>query len=313
MKRRSAIRNLVVAGAASLSSRLMARVSPEQPQDFIIRSDVRLVLLDVSVKDRHGGLVPGLTQSNFVILENGEPQTITVFASRDVPVTIGLLIDESRSMRSKRADVLSAAETLIETSNPLDEIFVLNFNDVVKHGLPDSVLFSDNLDQLRAALERGTPQGRTALNDAVAEGLQQLALGKREKKALVLLSDGGDNASRSTAAEMFSLVERSIATIYAVGLFDAQDEDRNPGILNRLAHISGGEAFFPPSASSAVAICRLIAKDIRTRYTVGYLPPANHGPLRHIQARVWVPGRSGLVAHTRTRYRYEESLPSGGE
>jgi VWFA-related protein len=305
MKRRAAIRTLVVAGAASLSSPLVARVVAALPQDFVIRSDVRLVLLDVSVKDRHGGLVPGLTQANFTILEDGQPQKITVFASSDVPVTIGILVDESRSMRPKRDDVLAAAETFIASSNPRDEIFVLNFNDVVKRGLPAPMLFSDNIEQLRAALERGVPQGRTALNDAVAEGLRQLGLGKCEKKALVLISDGGDNASRHTGDEMFAMVDSSLATIYAVGLIDEDDEERNPGILNRLAHVSGGQAFFPDTSSSMTAICQLIAKDIRTRYTIGYLPPPNRGSLRRIQARVSVPGRAGLVALTRTRYRYD--------
>jgi VWFA-related protein len=308
MNRRTAIRTLVVAGAASVSSRLPARA----PQDLVIRSDVRLVLLDVSVKDRYGAFVTGLAQNRFTVLENGEAQRITVFANEDVPVTVGILVDESRSMLPKRDDVISAAETFIEASNPHDEIFVLNFNDMVKRGLPRQTLFSDDIEQLRAALERGVPQGRTAFNDAIVEGLQQLALGRRDKKALVLISDGGDNASRHTGAEVFAAVERSLATIYAVGLFDADDQDRNPGILRRLANVSGGEALFPQSASRMPAICQGIAKEIRTRYTIGYVPPANHGPLRHVQVLVSAPGGSGLKARTRTRYRYEESLSPGG-
>ena len=312
MKRRSAIRTLAAAGAASFFSGLPARSPQGLPPDFVIRSDVRLVLLDVAVKDRHGGFVTGLTQDSFTVLENGELQRITVFANDDVPVTVGILVDESRSMSPKRADVLSAAGIFIQTSNPRDEIFVLNFNDVVKRGLPGHTLFSDNIEQLRAALERGIPQGRTALNDAIVEGLQQLALGRREKKALVVISDGGDNASRRTRAEMFAMVERSIATIYAIGLFDADDQDRNPGILKHLANISGGEAIFPPSPSGMSAICQGIAKEIRTRYTIGYPPPVNQGSLRHIQVRVSAPGRSGLTARTRTRYRYDEPLNPRG-
>jgi VWFA-related protein len=209
-------------------------------------------------------------------------------------------------MLPKRADVLSAAETFIETSNPRDEIFVLNFNDIVKRGLPGHTLFSDDREQLRTALERGIPQGRTAFNDAVVEGLRQLALGGRDKKALVVISDGGDNASRHTRAEVFAMVERSIATIYAVGLFDAGDQEKNLGILRHLANVSGGEAFFPPSPSNMSDVCRGIAKEIRTRYTIGYLPPANHGALRQVQVRASAPGRSGLSARTRARYRYDE-------
>jgi VWFA-related protein len=307
MKRRSAIRTLVVAGAASLSSRLLARAPQSTSPDFVIRSDVRLVLLDVSVKDGRGAFVTGLTRNSFTVLENGEPQQITVFADEDVPVTVGIVVDESRSMLPKRADVLAAAGTFIETSNPRDEIFVLNFNDVVKRGLPNHTMFSDNLAELRTALERGIPQGRTAFNDAIMEGLQQLALGRRDKKALVVISDGGDNASRHTRAEVFAMVERSIATIYAVGLFDADDPEKNLGILRHLANVSGGEAFFPPSPSSMSTICQGIAKEIRTRYTIGYLPPATRGSLRHIQLLVAAPGRSGLSVRTRTRYRYDAS------
>jgi VWFA-related protein len=309
MNRRTAIRTLVVAGAGSFVARLLARGGP---QDFVIRSDVRLVLLDVSVKDARGSSVTGLAKDHFTVFENGDAQPITVFANDDVPVTVGILVDESLSMLPKRDDVISAAEIFIQASNPHDEIFVLNFNDAVKRGLPGQTLFSDDIGQLKDALERGVPRGRTAFYDAIVDGLQQLALGGREKKALVVISDGGDNASRHTRAEVSGMVERSLATIYAVGLFDADDTDQNPGILKRLADVSGGEAFFPPSPSSMAGICQGIAKEIRTRYTIGYLPPANHGPLRHVQVRVSAPGHSGLRARTRTRYRYDELSSSRG-
>src|SRR5207248_1383723 len=136
----------------------------------------------------------------------GHPQRITVFASEDLPVTVGILVDESHSMTPKRADVLIAAQTFIEESNPRDEIFVLNFNDTVTRGLSDNVLFSGDIRQLQSALYRGTPEGKTALNDAVVAGLNQLDLGKRDKKALILISDGGDNASRHKRAEMIEMV-----------------------------------------------------------------------------------------------------------
>jgi Ca-activated chloride channel family protein len=312
MRRRSAIRNLVVVSAASICPHLAARFLQEEPQEFVIHSDVRLVLLDVSVKDRQGGFVPDLGRDNFTVLENGEPQPITVFGKEDVPITVGILVDESRSMLPKRGPVLSAAGNFIQTSNSQDEIFVLNFNDEVKRGLPAPTLFSDDMTQLRTALYRGVPDGRTALNDAVVEGLKQLELGKRERKALVVISDGGDNASRHTGAEMFGRVERSIATIYTVGLFDANDPDRNPGILKHLARVSGGLAFFPQSPDDMPDICQGIAKDIRNRYTIGYLPaPKNHGPLRRIQVRVSAPGRTGLITRTRTGYRYDDLLQPG--
>jgi VWFA-related protein len=305
MNRRLAIRSLIIGAAGSLFSKLPA-AHPIEQQDFVIRSDVRLVLLDVSVKDRAGGFASGLSKDNFAIFENGAAQPITVFASNDVPVTVGILVDESRSMVPKRADVLSAAETFIAESNPQDEIFVLNFNDSVKRGLPEGVLFSDNPDQLRSALYRGTPKGRTALDDAVVDGLKQLELGRRDKKALVVISDGGDNASQHTRREVLDLVERNIATIYTIGLFEAGDPDWNPGLLKRLAGISGGETHFPTDPEEMTAVCRTIAKDIRARYTIGYVPPVkNGGSLRHIRVNVSAAGRSRLVARTRESYRYE--------
>ncbi|HXB70308.1 MAG TPA: VWA domain-containing protein [Candidatus Acidoferrales bacterium] len=307
MNRRSAIRSLMVVGAGSLFCKPSPADAAEQRQDFVIRSEVRLVLLDVSVKDPGGGFVSGLSKENFAVFENGVAQDVTVFAADDVPVTVGILVDESRSMTAKRADVLRAAETFIAESNPRDEVFVLNFNDDVKRGLPDGALFSDDLEQLRSALYRGVPTGMTALNDAIADGLKQLELGRRDKKTLVVISDGGDNASRRTRREMLDMVERNIATIYTIGLFEAGSPDMNPGLLKQVARISGGEAQFPADPEGMVEACRGIAKDIRTRYTIGYLPPArNGGSLRHIRVSVSAPGRARLIARTRDRYRYEQ-------
>ncbi len=306
MTRRWAIRNLMVAGAASFLPRAPAAVPPDDPQDYIIRSEVRLVLLDVSVKDPDGGFVAGIPKDNFGIFEDNVRQPITVFANDDLPVTVGILVDESRSMTPKRADVLSAAETFIEESNPRDQVFVLNFNDTVKRGLPDQVLFSGDIEQLRSALYRGIPEGRTALYDAIVDGLNQLELGRRDKKTLIVISDGGDNASRHKRRDTLDRVERNIATIYTVGLFNAGDPEQDPGILKQLARISGGEAYFPLRPAGMVAVCRGIAKDIRTRYTIGYVPPAGNGAdaLRHIRVSVSVAGRPRLTARTRTRYRY---------
>jgi len=307
MERRTAIRKLLMAGAVPFLPRLLAG-----QQDFTIRSEVRLVLLDVSVKDRAGAFAPGLSKENFSVFENDVKQPITVFAREDLPVTVGILVDESQSMGHKRADVLAAAGTLIAEGNPEDETFVLNFNDTVRRGLPEDQLFSSDVQQLSTALYRGYPGGRTALYDSVFDGLSQLELGHRDKKALVLISDGGDNASHRHRREVFDKLDRSIATVYAVGLYDADDPDRDPGLLKRLAGVSGGEAFFPASSTSMTDVCRDIAKDIRTRYTVGYVPQAsNGGPLRRIRVSVTAPSHARLVAHARTQYRYEE-IPTSG-
>jgi len=311
MDRRSALLGLAAVSAGSLfarwdGARPQTRRSADDLGASTFRSDVRLVLLDVSVKDKQGNLVSGLSKDNFRVFEDGRTQPITVFAHDDQPVTVGILVDESRSMTPKHNQALTAALTFISESNRRDEIFILHFNDTIKLGLPRAQLFSDDIDELRSALFRGVPQGKTALNDAVVAGLKQLELGQRDERTLILISDGGDNASKHSRRETLDAVEGGIATIYTIGLFDPDDPDRDPSILQRLARISGGEAYFPASASEMVPVCRRIATDIRARYSVGYRPPADKKSLRHILLRVSMPGHGALIARTRESYRYEE-------
>lgn len=310
MNRRSTCRKALAAGAVLVCLLPLAAGSPDEHTgpDYVLRSEVRLVLLDVSVQDRHGGFAKGLLRENFRVWENGVAQQITVFVDSDLPVTVGVLVDESRSMAPKRSQVISAAEAFIRASNRQDEVFVLNFNDSVKRGLPKGMLFSDDIQQLRSALFNGIPQGRTSLNDAIVAGLDQLEQGRRDKKTLVVISDGGDNASQHTRHDMLDRVERSIATIYSIGLFDKDDPDTNPGILKQLARISGGKAYFPTDPSQMPRVCRDIANDIRTRYTIGYLPRPGNGTnsVRRVHVRVLAKDRAKFIARTRTSYRYEE-------
>jgi Ca-activated chloride channel homolog len=306
MKRRPTIRLIGIAGVVSSLLSILVLAAPD---DFTIRNDVRLVLLDVSVQNRAGNSVQGLSRQNFSVLENGRPQTISVFDNQDAPVTMGILVDESASMTPRRAQVLTAAAALIEESNPQDEVFVLNFNDSVRRGLPEGVPFSHDIRQLRTALYSGIPRGKTALYDAVAEGLKHLEAGKRGRKTLVLISDGGDNASRHKRAEATGLVQRSTATIFTIGLFEDDAYDTDPGILKELAKISGGEAWFPQDGEGVSDACHRIAKEIRARYTVGHVPleNRNESSLRHIRVKVSAPGQNGLTVLSRTSYRYDES------
>src|SRR5579863_9220304 len=269
MKRRPSIRTI---GMAGVSSSLLCAFLFAAGDDFTIHNDVRLVLLDVSVQAHDGSFVPGLSKQDFTVLENGQPQIVSVFDNQDAPVTMGVLVDESASMTPRRGQVVVAAGYLIAESNPQDEVFVLNFNDSVKRGLPEGVLFSDSIPQLRAALNRETPRGKTALYDAVADGLKQLESGRRARKTLILISDGGDNASTHKRAEAVDLVERSAATIFPIGLFEEGSFDADPGILKALAKISGGEVLFPKDGDGISDACHRIAKEIRTRYTIGYVP-----------------------------------------
>lgn len=229
--------------AQTLSAQALAVEASEEPLKLSVTAE--LVLLDVSVKDKAGEHVSNLSKSNFRIYEDGTLQKIAHFASDDVPVTVGLVIDTSGSMGPKYREVVTAALAFIRASNRNDEVFVVNFGDRVTSGLPGNVPFTADINRLRTALWTGVPGGRTALYDAILFSLVHLGKGKWDRKALMLVSDGGDNNSTHGVQEVTRLVRESHATIYAIGLSDPNDRDYNPALLRRLTHISGGESFFP--------------------------------------------------------------------
>lgn len=300
------LKDILILGLAIVVRTLPAQAPATEgsEQSFKLSVTSELVLLDVSVKDAAGEHISNLSRDNFRIYEDGKLQTIAHFASDDVPVTVGLVIDTSGSMRPKYEDVVTAGLVFIRASNRNDETFVVNFGDRVTHGLPANVPFSSDIRQLRAALSWAVPAGRTALNDAILFSLRYLEKGKCEKKALMLVSDGGDNSSTHGSEEVAHMVRESRATIYTIGIFDANDPDRNPGLLRRLAQVSGGESFFPAQLSEVTGICRQIANDIRTRYTIGYVPirSGERGELRKIAVTASTPGGHKLAVHTRTSY-----------
>jgi len=278
------------------------------PDDYTLKVTSRLVLLDVSVKDAAGGFVSGLTKDDFHVFENDKPQTITQFADADIPVTIGLVVDESGSMGPKRSEVITASLILIQASNPYDEVFVINFNEKVKMGLPAGVPFSDDIQQLRSALWQGASEGRTALYDAVETALNQLEQGRRDKKTLVVISDGGDNVSTHKLPQVMNDLLLSSATVYTVGIFDEDDPEKNPKVLERLARTSGGIAYFPGKLDEIVPICRQIAKDIRTRYTIGYIPTVQSGkPVRRIRVTASSADHAKMIVRTRTEYMFPDA------
>lgn len=279
-----------------------------QTGEFKISTDVELVLLDVSVKDSKGGYVSGLSKNNFRVYENGLLQKITVFASDDVPVAVGLVMDDSGSMHSKRPELVTAGLAFVGASNPHDQIFVVNFNDQVRRGLPENAPFSDDVNLLSAALSKDSPEGRTALYDAIVFALHHLESGQRDKKTLVVVSDGGDNVSTHSLKELMRLIQESRATIYTVGIFDIDDPDRNPQVLQRIANASGGECFLPERFDQIVPISKKIAKDIRNRYTIGYTPARTDkkGGLRKIHVTAAAPDHEKLIVRTRTGYLLPE-------
>jgi VWFA-related protein len=260
-----------------------------------------LVVLDVSVKDPHDGYVSGLHKEDFRVFEDGNQRAITQFGSEDLPVTVGLVVDNSGSMFRKRPEVIMAGLAFAKESNPRDDFFVINFNNSVVRGLPERTLFTDNLDALRAALYYGQPRGQTALYDAVAYALRHLELSHQERRALIVVSDGGDNVSRTPLRELMRLIEASRATVYTVGLFDPESNDLNPRVLRRFASASGGQ-YFQPNLDEVVPVFANISKDLRNRYTLAFVPDnADPHSVRSVRVNAEMNGRK-LLARSRTSF-----------
>jgi Ca-activated chloride channel family protein len=279
-------------------------------QEFKLRVHTELVLLDVSVKGSTGGYVADLKKENFQIYENGKLQTISQFGKEDTPITVGLVLDDSHSMKVKRQEVINSALAFIDSSNPLDEMFVTHFNDHVRRGLPPDVPFTDDPNLLRKALWNNPAEGMTALYDGILDALHQLDAGKQDKKSLVVITDGGDNASKHHFNDVIDAVRSTRATLYTVGVFDSEDPDRNPAVLKRLAQISGGIAYLPKDLTELGAICRGIAKDIRNRYSIAYVPVRTDekSAVRNIKISIVGAGNQKFEVHARTSYLLPDLL-----
>ncbi len=269
-----------------------------------ISVDVSLLVLHATVTDREGGFVSDLGEQNFEVYENGVRQRIQVFKNEDIPVTVGLVVDHSSTMRPKLVEVSAAARTFVRSSNRDDEMFVVNFNEKVSLGLPASLRFTNSNPELEKAITNTRGGGETALYDAIARALEELQAGSRDRKVLIVISDGGDNASVHSLDQVMKLAGQSSAVIYTVGLFAPDDPDRNPGVLKRLAQATGGEAFLPGQLSEVVAICERIARDIRHQYTIGYVPASltHGGAYRAIRVRARAKDHGNLSVRTRTGY-----------
>ena len=291
-----------------LSSQTMA-----QPGSATISVDVDLVVLHATVRDRKGGFVSGLRKESFRVLENGALQDVRVFQYEDVPVAVGLIVDNSGSMRRKTKDVTAAALAFARSSNPRDEMFVVNFNERTSFGLPDTELFSASTPELEHALNGVPASGKTALYDAIELGLAHLKKATLDKKVLIVISDGGDNASQHTLKQVLESAGRSDAIIYTVGLFDEYDKDRNPGVLRNIARVTGGEAFLPNETSEVVPICQRIAEDIRTQYTIGYAPSNQKLDNTYRTIAVTATGQHGEKLLVRTRAGYFASPERRGQ
>jgi VWFA-related protein len=246
---------------------LVLRAGQEEP---LIRADVNVVVLHATVKDGRNRFVHGLSRDAFKVTEDGVPQQISFFSSEEVPVAVGLVIDESGSMMRRRPDVITGALSFIAASHPKDEMFVVNFNEAAKTGLPDGRPFSSSAPELRDALMSMEPAGQTALYDGIMLGLRHLDQATLSKKVLLVVSDGADNRSRHTLEDVVKLADRNGVILYTVGLFDQTSDDKNPGVLRRLARQTGGSVYLPDDLSEMKRICAEIAQDVRNQYAVGY-------------------------------------------
>ena len=265
--------------------------------------ETSLVMMPVTVVDSHGTFVPGLTQSAFTVYDNGVPQAIEFFTDEDLPATVGLVIDSSDSMRGRRDDVTAAGTAFAEFSHPLDEVFTVNFNEMVWPGLPPPVVFAEDVAQLRAALRRAPARWMTALYDAVDRALSHLEVGTHDRKALIVVSDGGDNASSTRLEAVLAHARRTGATIYSVIIADPDDREARPDVLKLFARETGGAVFAPKRAADVTSAFTRIAREIRAAYTIGFPPPdAPEGSYRTLRVVVETADHRRLTARTRAGY-----------
>ena len=282
-------------------------LEPKPGQDeYRISVDVDLVMVHASVVDRVGQLVTDLKRENFVVLEDGVEQLLAVFLREDTPVSLGLVIDNSGSMAPRLEQVNRAALLFVRTSNPNDEAFVVTFNDYVF--VDEQAGFTSDLAELERRLKRAPPRGQTALYDAIRASTDLLRRGHRDKKVLLVITDGEDNVSADSFDLVMRYVQQSNAALYAVGLL----EDELPVVARRarralteLTEATGGGAYFPKKVEDVEAVCQAIAREIRNQYTLGYAPlnRARDGSYRKIDVRLaGVAAERGLQVRARQGY-----------
>jgi VWFA-related protein len=294
---------LALVVAVTVVVRTQQQPPPPAPQPPAFRSDSSdLVVLPVTVTDDHGELVTDLDRDRFVVYDNGRRQDVRIFTNEDTPVSVGLIIDDSASMRPKMGEVIAATLAFAKGSNPQDEIFTLVFNERVHDALPGQTISAANVDALQAALDRLRPDGQTALYDGLMAGLDHAAASTRERKVLILVSDGGDNASHASLADVLARARASSVIIYTIGLFDRDDPDANPDVLKKLARTTGGERFLPPSAGPMIRACTHVAREIRSGYTIGYVPPDRDGTFHHVRVQVTPSDHRKFLVRTRPGY-----------
>jgi Ca-activated chloride channel family protein len=293
---------LLLAGVVCTTVPLFAT---RQDTQAVFRTQSDLVVLHVNVFDRRSDAVPDLPQSAFHLLEDDRRQDITFFSSADVPVAVGLILDGSASMIGRQHMVLAGGAAFVRSRHAEDELFTIHFNEHVEYGLPPALPFTSRESLLLAALARYRPAGQTALHDAVIFGLEHLKRATHQKRVLVVLSDGEDNASRASRDDMIERARASDAIIYTVSNADQRiGRAGDAGVLRKLADVTGGVAYFPGSDEKVVERFDEIGGNIRRGYSIGFVPSnqTRDGTFRRVKVMVIVPGRTGLSVRTRDGY-----------
>jgi VWFA-related protein len=279
---------------------------------FVFHSDVEEVLLHATVIDDKQRMVTNLDQNAFAIFEDGKPQVIKSFRHEDIPISLGIVIDNSGSMREKRAKVTKAAINLVRASNPQDEVFVVNFSDEYYLDQP----FTNKINLLQDALEKYETRGGTALYDAIVASADELKKhGKLQKKILFVVTDGEDDASRESLEQAVRrLQEENGPTVYAIGVLGEERQRRAKRALETMAERTGGIAFFPRTLEEVDTISSNVARDIRNQYTLGYKPttPKSVGGYRAIRVDAKAHGYGKLTVRTRTGYYAGQEQATGG-
>jgi VWFA-related protein len=315
------------AAALILTGVLLAGVAlaAQQPRaktkggEFTLSVDVDLVVLHTTVvDDRSGRLISELASQHFKIFEDDIEQKLSLFRNEDVPVTVGLVLDNSASMRENRRSMKAGSVSFVETSNRSDEIFLVNFNDDYYLDL-EGKDFTNDVEELRTALEKTTTRGSTSFYDAVRASLKHLKRGTRQKKVLLIVSDGVDNTSVSSFETVLHEAQQSEAALYIIGLpcsEEKRDCRRAKRSIRRLTEVTGGMNYFPTSIGEVESLCRRIAHDIRNQYVLGYYPTnsARDGSYRRVEVKINPPrGYKKLVARTRTGYYAPSGAGAGSQ
>jgi VWFA-related protein len=291
--------------AASLVVAAIA-LAQEEP---IIKVDTRLVVLHATVVDKSGKLVNNLPKDSFKVFENGKEQNIKIFKREDVPVSMGILIDDSGSMRDKRAKVAAASMGLVKASNPNDEVFVVNFNDEAYLDVP----FTADQTKMEEGLSRIDSRGGTAMRDAIGMSLDYMkSKGKKDKKVLFIVTDGNDTASNETLERTVQRVRQSEVLVYSIGLLneeEAREAKKAQRALKALAEASGGSVYYPKELAEVEPLALRVAQEIRNQYIIAYTPVIQDldGSFRQIKVTVNGPGKPQV----RTRNGYYATPAQG--